>query len=812
MKASVLKLILAIIPAVFFLSCIPFEASIYDPDTQRPIAKKKNKDTGKDQDDSSLQAVLTKLPSNPSSETQLQVHVSGGDYYRHKLSVNGFTNCALESDYSIEAATTLPITNDVSSFNDGLITLCVVVGNLNDRWQAFSDATIYEWVKDTIAPVAIISGVPDPKQIDDNPALSISGVSQFRYKMGLANSTDCSQISGYSTSTHSMQGLLTDLEHMLDGDVRLCVIGQDEAGNWQDVQSATEAVWLKEIFNPSHLFTAESPIGAWYDPSDLTTMFQDAQATIPANMPGDPVGLILDKSKGALDALGSELVTDHDFAAGSPDWVKGSEWSIDSNGRMTCTDAPGDNNARQFYQAIPAELGSYYRVNVEVYSITGNVTVRIGNTSTVLGALTQGSNSFILPRIGNISLIFTADLGTSASITSVSVKSVPGTHLYQTTTSARPILARVPEGGRRNLLTATDSIGLSPWTVASFTSIIPNQIAHDSTATAVLLRRTTSGNNWDRLYQTKTIIPDQPYRVSVEVKAATDTSVTIRSGSSDNIIFDLLTGIPGTPGSSFSNPVMEDLGNGWWRCSVTITKNDTSWDVSFAQYNFQNHDAPRDAFYIRNPQFELGDTTTAYQTVSSGFDVTEVDKASLYHLHFDGSNDYLLSAEYSNSILDRNFGTLAASFQPEHIELNRGLVTEQVVNNSQNRVVLYADTRSNVSRYANYAPDGTSRMPEQLHPLGQNMRTVLAFHNSNTLEASLNGTVLANTTITGIAFNTAVNKRIEFGRQWAGPLYFQGRVFQTLLFGHEMTTSNRKKLENYFNRTMKKGNLHSVTH
>lgn len=36
--------------------------------------------------------------------------------------------------------------------------------------------------------------------------------------------------------------------------------------------------------------------GLWYDPSDLSTLFQDSAGTIPVTADGDPVGLILDKS------------------------------------------------------------------------------------------------------------------------------------------------------------------------------------------------------------------------------------------------------------------------------------------------------------------------------------------------------------------------------------------------------------------------------------------------------------------------------------------------------------------------------------
>lgn len=36
--------------------------------------------------------------------------------------------------------------------------------------------------------------------------------------------------------------------------------------------------------------------GVWFDPSDLSTMFQDTSGTIPVTADGDPVGLMLDKS------------------------------------------------------------------------------------------------------------------------------------------------------------------------------------------------------------------------------------------------------------------------------------------------------------------------------------------------------------------------------------------------------------------------------------------------------------------------------------------------------------------------------------
>ena len=48
-------------------------------------------------------------------------------------------------------------------------------------------------------------------------------------------------------------------------------------------------------FSPASLF-ASGEQGAWYDPSDFSTMFQDSAGTIPVTAAGQSVGRILDKS------------------------------------------------------------------------------------------------------------------------------------------------------------------------------------------------------------------------------------------------------------------------------------------------------------------------------------------------------------------------------------------------------------------------------------------------------------------------------------------------------------------------------------
>lgn len=58
-------------------------------------------------------------------------------------------------------------------------------------------------------------------------------------------------------------------------------------------------------FNPATLFTGGQQ-GAWYDPGDITTLFQDSAGTTPVTASGQSVGLMLDKKQGLI--FGSELL------------------------------------------------------------------------------------------------------------------------------------------------------------------------------------------------------------------------------------------------------------------------------------------------------------------------------------------------------------------------------------------------------------------------------------------------------------------------------------------------------------------------
>lgn len=69
-----------------------------------------------------------------------------------------------------------------------------------------------------------------------------------------------------------------------------------DAGAW------TGGAWRsRRAFTPRFLFQGGEQ-GAWYDPSDISTLFQDSAGTTPVTADGEPVGLMLDKSGGGNHA------------------------------------------------------------------------------------------------------------------------------------------------------------------------------------------------------------------------------------------------------------------------------------------------------------------------------------------------------------------------------------------------------------------------------------------------------------------------------------------------------------------------------
>lgn len=183
--------------------------------------------------------------------------------------------------------------------------------------------------------------------------------------------------------------------------------------------------------------------GFFYDPNDLSTMFQDSAGTVPVTGAGQPVGLMFDKRKGF--PLGLEKVTNSDFDSDTA-WTKAATVTI-SGGSAILSNASGNPVLGQNVGLAP---NVWYDVTVVISELSVGTlffrTYGTGGNDVVLSISSAGTYKFkIKARSDATGLIGFGASATSAKIDSVSVKEIAGNHAYQTTSSMRPLLVASPQ-------------------------------------------------------------------------------------------------------------------------------------------------------------------------------------------------------------------------------------------------------------------------------------------------------------------------------------------------------------------------------
>ena len=208
-------------------------------------------------------------------------------------------------------------------------------------------------------------------------------------------------------------------------------------------------------FTPLSLFAAGEN-GAWFDPSDFNTLFQDSLGTTPVTSVEQNVGLALDKSQGLTP--GAELVTNGDFSNGTTGWSSdntgagtGNFAVVNGQGVVTTT-----VNYWWAYTTISTTIGKWYRVTFTLPNVqtaayigktdTNNILAKTNDVAFISGTSATGTiTGYFLATATTTYIYFQNNSGT-LTFDNVSVRLIPGNHAYQSTSGARPLLsARVNE-------------------------------------------------------------------------------------------------------------------------------------------------------------------------------------------------------------------------------------------------------------------------------------------------------------------------------------------------------------------------------
>jgi uncharacterized protein YfaP (DUF2135 family) len=203
-------------------------------------------------------AVLSGTPSSYTNNTSISIIVSGCETYKYMIDNGSWTGPFSVSD---------PIA--VSGFGEGSHVLSVIgqktIG-MNSVWQDSLYATSHTWTIDLTAPAATITGI-NPMQANwtsassitvgiDSASFTVAGNGVYGYK--IAHLTDADPAGYPAADKYSSEiDLTSDASTHQIGFVnlasvthRLYVIARDEAGNWQDLDSATRYIWTVNTSAP----------------------------------------------------------------------------------------------------------------------------------------------------------------------------------------------------------------------------------------------------------------------------------------------------------------------------------------------------------------------------------------------------------------------------------------------------------------------------------------------------------------------------------------------------------------------------------
>ena len=523
---------------------------------------------------------------------------------------------------------------------------------------------------------------------------------------------------------------------------------------------------------PNSLFALAEP-GAWYDPSDLTTLFQDNLGVTPVTAPGQTVGLLLDKSKNGVGTNGSSrrnlLVATATLSTQSVTVTAVAHTlSFTGTGTVTLTGA----------------------------SIAGPL-IGTGASNRVSLTFTPTAASLTLTVVGSVTLA-QLEIGSTATayqpITTSWSATIAGNHATQATSTQRPTYGINPIVGTRNLLTYSswsDAVAGTPGTAptgwafffgtGAQTSLVGGLDAQGAQA----IRFDATVGQRIAYNQQVNVVAGNTYSLSAEVVAVSGAGgvvVNIASGTAVGTATNVVTPSTGRVTATY---VCTTSGTVGLRLGLGITVGvPGTCSITFKQ-----------------PQFEVGTTATAYQKVVTQYEVTQAGVPSVSYLAFDGVDDGMVTGTITPATDKAQVFTGVRKLSDAAI----GVVFEHsaVADTNNGALNLRAPNSAAAASFAIYSRGTTTvavgtTASTNAAPVTKVVSGILDI-SAPRIVIRLDGTQVA-TSVASQGTGNYLAYPLYIGRRGGTTLPFNGRIYSLITrFGANLTTQQITSAETYVN-------------
>lgn len=538
-----------------------------------------------------------------------------------------------------------------------------------------------------------------------------------------------------------------------------------------------------------------TPEISYLDVQPQPILYQDSAGTTPVTAVEQPVGLMLDKSKGLV--LGSELVVNGDFSSASGWGLAGGVWSISGGVASTIAGSTGG-----LTQNISITAGRFYLVtlNISGWSANGVIAQFTGGT-TASGGLSSLANgqyrTIILANSGNTTLSITKNSSATAlSVDNISVKEITGNHAFQATSASRPTLS-----ARYNLLTYSEQFDNAAWQKTNITVTANAIAAPDGTLSADKIEATTSA--------TTTMV----FPIIVQATQLIFTCYVKKgSGATDANRFNLRNGTTATNLQQFtinydtgvitaivgSGVTATDVGNGWWKITAPLTSGITAGNSLSLNLLFQGSSETAGEFsYIWGADLRVTNDALnqpSYQRIAAATDYDTVGFKP--YLRFDGSDDSLATNSIDFTATDKC--TIGAGVR-KLSDAAVGMLLELSANLSSNTGAfhLYPIT-STYLLVSKGTIASTKTSPADYAPPITNVVTGIGNISGDIVGMRINQTALSNVT-TDQGTGNYGNYPLYIGRRGGSALPFNGRLYQLIVRGAQSTDAEISNMEQFIN-------------